>query len=184
MKDLIKIGVIQKTHGIKGEISCHIQVTPDDFADIQTIFIKEKNTPIPYFISHYHFNQNKLTLSLEDIDSVEKAKALLNLEIWLEAKFITEDEYIWVDQIIGFDIVDLQKGKIGIVENYYKIPNNDLLVTEISGKEVLIPANTHIVKAINNAQRTIEVDLPEGLIEIYLNDSGDHQETQENDNAH
>lgn len=181
MKNLIKIGTIQKTHGLKGEISCHIQVTPDDFGDLKSIFIKDKSGQVPYFITAYHFNQGKLTLGLEDVDTVAKAKLLLNAEIWIEAKYVTEDEYIWVDQIIGYDIVDIHKGVIGKVENYYKIPNNDLIATEIQNKEVLIPANTHIVKAINNDSKTIEVELPEGLLEIYLDES---THTEEDHDAH
>lgn len=181
MKDLIKIGTVQKTHGLKGEVSCHIQVTPDDFGDLKSIFIKDKSGQVPYFITTYHFYQGKLTLALEDVDSVEKAKRLLNAEIWIESKYVTEDEYVWVDQIIGYDIIDVHKGFIGKVENYYKIPNNELIATEVQNKEVLIPANTHIVRAINNASKTIEVELPEGLLEIYLEESN---QTEEDHDAH
>lgn len=175
MKKLIKIGTVQKTHGLKGELTCDIQITPDDFDEVNVLFIKQKNDSVPYFISKYSYNQNKLTVLFEEIKTVDNAKQLLNAEVWVEAKYVTEDEYIWVDQIMGYDIIDVTKGKIGIVENFYKIPNNDLLATEINGKEVLIPANTYIVKEINDKSKTITVDLPEGLIEIYLTELTDEE---------
>ncbi|HTF81310.1 MAG TPA: hypothetical protein VL947_06290, partial [Cytophagales bacterium] len=64
MSDYIKIGNVQKTHGIKGELTCHIQIAPDDFDDLNSIFIKQGGTLVPYFITSYQFNQDRLTLSL------------------------------------------------------------------------------------------------------------------------
>jgi 16S rRNA processing protein RimM len=173
MKNLIKIGNVQKTHGIKGELTCFIQVNPDDFADVQTIFLKQNGTPIPYFVKNYHYNQSRLTVAFEDLDSAEQAKDLINAELWVDEKYVTEDEYIWVEEIIGYQIIDKKKGNIGLVDNFYKIPNNDLLATEINGKEVLIPANTHIVKSIEHKTKSIHIEMPEGLLEIYLTDSSD-----------
>lgn len=171
MNNLLKIGSIQKTHGIKGELSCNIQIVPDDFVEVKCLFIKNNEQAIPYFIQKFSYNQQKLIVQFEEIDTVEKAKTLLNKDLWIDEKYVTEDEYLWVDQIMGFKIIDSIAGHIGDVENFYKIPNNDLLVTSINNNEVLIPANTHIVKKIDHKSKSITVELPEGLLDIYTSNS-------------
>lgn len=56
---------------------------------------------------------------------------------------------------------------LGVVEDVLPAGGNDILVVRREGHEVLIPALKSVVLLIDLEGRRIEVELPQGLREIY-----------------
>jgi 16S rRNA processing protein RimM len=43
----------------------------------------------------------------------------------------------------------------------------DLIAMEFQGQEVLIPVNDAMIQGVNRPEKTLNVTLPEGLVEVY-----------------
>ena len=52
------------------------------------------------------------------------------------------------------------------------MPQQNMLVVDSNGKEVLIPLADDLLVEIRREVREIEMRLPEGLLDIYLNEPG------------
>ena len=71
-----------------------------------------------------------------------------------------------------FRVIDGNEGPLGTVTSVMAMPTQDLIAMQYRGQEMLIPINSAIVKTVDREAKTLNVDLPEGLLEVYLTDAG------------
>ena len=72
--------------------------------------------------------------------------------------------------VIGFEIYDVTSDTlIGKIKAIYESTGQDLFAIDKEDKEVLIPIVDDFLSKVNHDQNRIEVKLPEGLLDLYLN---------------
>lgn len=175
-------GNIIKVHGVKGEFL--VQVFSDDLTDYKTlesVFVEIKQKQIPFFLTSFNFaTQKRCILSFEDIVTVEQAKPLVGADIYIPISEMAEaDESRFSYQsIMGFDVIDSIQGKLGVISNFFQKTGQDLLMMDYKDSEILIPVTEEIVYSVDLKAKQVHTTLPDGLIEIYLNE--DVEESDEN----
>ena len=80
-----------------------------------------------------------------------------------------KDEY-YFHELIDFEVEDKVSGKIGLVKEICNLPHQDLLGIQHPKGEVLVPINEHIIKKVDKSKKYILVELPEGLLDIYIDE--------------
>mgnify|MGYP001828981242 FL=1 len=70
--------------------------------------------------------------------------------------------------MIGFQIIDLESGPVGVVSSVNDTTNQALFVVDANGTEVLIPINDEFIRKVDRENKQISVQLPPGLIDLYL----------------
>ena len=168
-----ELGKITKTHGLKGEVVLWLDVDfPEDYEDLESIFLDVKGELVPFFMDSYRLSGNRAIVQFEDIDTFEKAEELVNLEAYLPLDELPalENDQFYYHEIIGFQVVDKNLGELGIVYTVHSMQAQDLLVMDYKGKEVLIPVIPEIVLEADKEAKILNVNLPEGLLEVYLED--------------
>ena len=83
---------------------------------------------------------------------------------------MVEDEQFYFHEIIGFIVQDENLGEIGPVLTIYDAGPQDLLAIEHKGREILLPINDETVKKVDRNKKQIFVNIPDGLLDIYLSD--------------
>lgn len=167
-------GNIIKVHGVKGEFL--VQVFSDDLTDYKTlesVFVEIKQKQIPFFLTSFNFaTQKRCILSFEDIVTVEQAKPLVGADIYIPISEMAEaDESRFSYQsIMGFDVIDSIQGKLGVISNFFQKTGQDLLMMDYKDSEILIPVTEEIVYSVDLKAKQVHTTLPDGLIEIYLNE--------------
>jgi len=73
-----------------------------------------------------------------------------------------------VKQLIGFGVTDLKHGYIGQITQLLELRGHSLLQIDSDGKEVLIPYRDEIILSVDELRKTLHIEAPEGLIELYL----------------
>jgi 16S rRNA processing protein RimM len=81
-----------------------------------------------------------------------------------------EEGQYYFHELIGFDVLDETLGLIGPVQIIYDLETQDLLGVTHQGKEVLIPIQDGIILKVDKAAKKVYCQLPEGLLDIYLED--------------
>ena len=169
-EELIKIGTFNKPHGVHGEISLTFTDDVFDRGDSPYIVCCIDNIYVPFFIEEYRFKTGTTALvKLEDIDSDEAARDFTNLEVFYPKCHYVEDEEEATpdDYFIGYTISDITHGSLGEVTAIDDSTINALfVVTTPDDKEILIPIQEAFVCAIDEEQRIIHMDLPDGLLEM------------------
>lgn len=167
-EEVFKIGIINKPHGVKGEVS--FTFTDDIFdrvEDCDYLVLLLDGILVPFFIEEYRFRSDNVALvKFEGIDSTEKARTLTNVEVYYPVKFMDDQEEIssW-NYFIGFRVEDIHHGCLGIVVDVDDATMNVLFVIENGDEEVLLPAHEEFILDIDRKKKILKVDIPDGLLD-------------------
>ncbi len=169
---VIKFGKIIKAHGVDGEILIEINQQFEDI-DIQPnfLFIDIDGGLVPFQVVTQRFKNYKETLVyLDTINSEPQATQLNNSYVFVNVDEIDEKtlETTIIHDLDNFEVFDLNHGFIGKVVSIIEINNNPLLEVIYDNKEILIPYHQEIIIEIDENKKSIKIDAPEGLIELYL----------------
>lgn len=167
-EEVFKIGIINKPHGVKGEVS--FTFTDDIFdrvEDCDYLVLLLDGILVPFFIEEYRFRSDNVALvKFEGIDSTEKARTLTNVEVYYPVKFMDDQEEIssW-NYFIGFRVEDIHHGCLGTVVDVDDATMNVLFVIESGDEEVLLPAHEEFILDIDRKKKILKVDIPDGLLD-------------------
>ena len=70
-------------------------------------------------------------------------------------------------EIIGFQVIDLTDGNIGLAQQVIDLSANPLLQIDWEGKEVLVPLFKGLVQRVDRKSKQLFVQLPPGLLDLY-----------------
>ncbi len=173
-EECFELGSIARTRGLAGGLLVYLDVdNPEDYAHLDILFIEQNNTLIPYQTREYKLEQgNRVFMLLEDIDHIDLAKPLVGASLFLPLAVLPEleEDNFYYHDIIGYQVVDKNKGPLGTITSIYDAGHQDLLGMGYRGKEVLIPIVDDIVLKALKEEKILEVVLPDGLLEIYLDE--------------
>ncbi len=168
----ISIGFTRKTHGVKGELKCSVG---EDFEEIVTkkgrVFLDQRGRKLPYFVESIR-GAGEPIIKFEDVNNREdalllQAREMFLLEADLPLDFIVEDEEELVfGYLKGYGLVDKTLGPVGVIDEVMEMPQQEMAVVRYKGREVLIPLNERLITKIDEAERKVWLDLPEGLLDM------------------
>jgi 16S rRNA processing protein RimM len=170
MKDHFKIGTIIKTRGLKGELQLYVDLENLQDINFNAIFIDIAGKLVPYFVESVKYQKNTAWLYLEDVESVELASKLAKKDVYLSNKLKPKkkkDEFTLKD-LKGFIAIDEHEGELGEILEIQELPQQFIATVNYKDREVLFPLNETIIKGIDLNGGEVYIDLPEGLLDIYL----------------
>jgi 16S rRNA processing protein RimM len=170
--DCFLLGYVIKPHGLKGEVSVLLDVDfPEDYKEMESVFLDIDQKLVPFFISAISINRDKAVIKFEDITTPEQAMSLKGRELYLPESTLPEMEadQFYFHEVIGYSVTDQTSGRLGVITNVYESGKQDLLAVDHQGIEILIPLIDEIVLEVNRENKEVLVNLPEGLLDIYLN---------------
>lgn len=179
LNECFELGYVLKTHGLKGEVLIVLDVdNPEEYEDMDSFFVLARGQLIPYFFESYKLHGNRAIVKLEDVNSIDTAKTLIGSKLFLPLDNLPEleEDQFYYHQVIGYQVMDATKGELGTVSSIYDMPGNDLLAMRYQGKEILVPITDEIVKSADHENKVVHVSLPEGLLEVFLNDGEGEEE--------
>lgn len=172
IKDCFYIGYISKTRGLRGEIQLFFEFEDYKELDFDALFIEIDKKLVPFFIEDLKIQNNSTAyIFLEDIDHIDKAQPLLRHQVYLpeNKKPQRNPDDFRITDLKGFIVHDSAYGVLGQIEEIHTYPQQHVASVTYRTKEVLFPLNDDIIEQISKDSKTIKVNLPEGLIDLYLN---------------
>ena len=168
-QDCIYLGKILKPFSYKGELKIYIEdFYIDQIKELDSFLLKIQGSYIPFTIKAITKNKSNIfRISLDGIDSEDLAKKLTGIEIYSENNLIkseiskTNKNYIFIDFVIYNNNSIIGK-IIDIIEN----KNQDLFEVIVNEKRILIPIVDEFVVNIDNDNKKIIMNLPEGLTDL------------------
>jgi 16S rRNA processing protein RimM len=165
--DLEVIGYFSKTHGVKGQLI--IKANKDFFIeDVKAVFIETPTGLAPYFVKTFSESNNGFIIELEDVDAVEKARTFIGKQVHVNADLIdaAEADFDW----LGYEIIDKNYGSLGTVFSISDNGHQVLVTVKFKEKEVILPLVDDFIEKIDETEKKLFFNAPEGLIDVYLDD--------------
>jgi 16S rRNA processing protein RimM len=166
----VAIALLGKPRGNRGELTAiGLTSKPERFDDLERVFLSGHTEP--FVIEEIWEHKGALVFKFAGVDSITAAEALHGCEVRVpvsERVQLDPDEYFDSD-LVGCEIFDHASGKrLGKVTALNDGGGSGLLV--MNGN-TLIPFARRICVAIDVAKKRIEVELPEGLLEVNSTDA-------------
>ena len=167
IEECFKIGYISKTHGLNGEVTAMIE-EEIEWQGLPSIFLDLKGSLVPFFIERISGNPVKPVIKFEGINSIDQAASLKGSSLYASKSIrlkLKRGEF-YDDEVVDFNVEDINHGKLGQVKEIQSQGANRLLVIIHGAKEILIPVNAPFIKSLNKSKKLIQVELPDGFLDF------------------
>ena len=172
IEECYQLGRITKPWGYRGQVVLFLDVdTPEDYLGLDSAFVEVKGQLVPYFFKVDNLNGNKAVITFDDL-TAEQAHALVGREVYLPLALLPklEGNKFYFHEVVGFKVVDAEKGDIGTLASVIDHPAQPLFQVMKNGVEILIPVIDPVIKQVDREQKTLYIEAPNGLIDLYMGD--------------
>ena len=171
-KDCFYLGKIVKKFSFKGEVLVKLDTDePELYEHLDALFIELRNSLVPFFIESSQFHKSELLrVKFEEVDTEEDADSILKCDVYLPLEFLPklEDDKFYFHEVIGYTVEDVNFGKVGVIKAINDTTAQSLFEIDRNGTQVLIPMNDDFIKKVDKKKKSILVETPDGLIDLYL----------------
>lgn len=180
MEDLLQVGAITTTHGVRGEVK--VFPTTDDvkrFKKLKKVLLDTGKGYQELEITQVKFFKNLAILKFKGIDNINDIEKYKGRPLFVtreNAVKCEKDEYFIAD-LIGIEVVTEQGEKLGELTDVIQTGANDVYVVRVDDdspyvdmvadkkKELLLPAIRECVRNVDMQNRNMQVHLMPGLLE-------------------
>jgi 16S rRNA processing protein RimM len=171
-EDCFYLGKIAKKFSFKGEVLLYLDTDePELYENMESVFVEFNKNLVPFFIENSSLHKNDfLRVQFEDVDSEEEADSILNCDVYLPLSMLPKlsGNKFYFHEVIGFEIEDKRLGVFGKIVSINDTTAQPLFEVLNGEVEMLIPMIDHFLVEIDRKNKKVVMDLPEGLVEMYL----------------
>ncbi len=171
-EDCFYLGKIAKKFSFKGEVLIYLDTDePELYENMESVFVEFNKNLVPFFIENSSIHKNDfLRVQFEDVDNEEEADKLLGAAVYLPLSLLPklEGNKFYFHEVIGFEIEDLRIGVFGKIQSINDSTAQPLFEVLNGDVEILIPMIDHFLVKIDRDNNKVIMNLPEGLVEMYL----------------
>lgn len=165
MDNLINIGTIVGTQHLLGKVKAQCMLSEISLLENEKVLIeKNEDKRILTVKNIKRLNDKKIVILFNEIDTLEKAKAINGYKIKIRRDILPEvdENNFYINDILGFEIYENDE-MIGSIVNTIETSAHNILVIENDEKEIMIPLVDNFVKEIDFNNKKIYVELIEGM---------------------
>lgn len=170
MEDLLQVGVITTTHGVRGEVK--VFPTTDDverFKKLKQVLLDTGKEKIELEIAGVKFFKNLVILKFKGIDDINEVEKYRKKSLYVtreNAVKLKKDEYFIAD-LIGLKVTSDEGEELGNISDVIQTGANDVYVISKEGaEELLVPAIKECVRNVDIEGGNMEIHLLPGLRDI------------------
>ncbi len=170
MEQMLRVGVITSTHGIRGEVK--VFPTTDDrkrFQTLKEVILDTGKEQKPLEIEHVKFFKNMVILKFKGFDNINDVEIYKGNDLLVtreNAVKLGPDENFIAD-LIGLSVVTDEGENLGVLKDVMQTGANDVYVVERqNGKELLLPAIKQCILNVDLDSGKITVHMMDGLLDL------------------
>lgn len=166
------LGKIVSKHSYKGEVLIKLDTDqPELYDTLESVFLALEHGLVPFFISQIRRHKSALLrVKFEEVSDEEGARALIGKEVYLPLTLLPKlsGKQFYYHEIIGFQVVDKTHGPIGVVSGVNEHTAQAVLEIAHNAATILIPITDAIISKVDRKRKTLSINAPDGLIDLYL----------------
>ena len=170
--DLV-VGRVVKAHGITGEVVVEIRTDDPDTRFAPGTALRGRpakgGAERSFVIDSVREHGARLLIRLDGVADRNAAEALRGTVFVVESADlppIDDPDEFYDHQLEGLRVVTIHGQMVGTVAEVLHTAGGELLAVRAEAGEVLVPFVSAIVTSVSLADQTIEIDPPEGLLEL------------------
>ena len=170
MEDLLQVGIITSTHGVRGEVK--VYPTTDDprrFRRLKEVVLDTGKEKMNLEIEGVKFFKQFVILKFKGLDNINDIEKYRQKSLYVTRKNavrLQRDEYFIAD-LIGLKVQDEDGKELGTVKDVIETGANDVYEVEMAdGKSLLLPAIKQCILNVDVVNGMMQVHVLEGLLDL------------------
>lgn len=170
MENMLRVGVITSTHGVRGEVK--VFPTTDDakrFKKLKTVILDTGKGQTTLEIEQVKFFKNMVILKFKGYDNINDVETWRQKDLLItreQAVTLQPDEYFITD-LIGLLVKDDTGAEVGTIKDVLETGANDVYVVALpNGKELLLPAIKDCILNVDIEAGEMTVHILDGLMDL------------------
>jgi len=165
----ILLGRVTKVKGYEGTVTIRLERSfTEEIPELNPVFLEIEGKPVPFFTTEPdNVGGGLLRLKLDGFESLQGLNEFAGCRVFLDAGKGELDPGKKINDIAGFKVLTKDKSLTGAIREIIENPGQRLINVETeSGRRLLIPLHEDLIIKVDKKEKTILMDLPEGLTEI------------------
>ena len=170
MEDLLQVGIITSTHGVRGEGK--VYPTTDDprrFRRLKEVVLDTGREKLNLEIEGVKFFKQFVILKFKGLDNINDIEKYRQKSLYVTRKNavrLQRDEYFIAD-LIGLKVQDEDGAELGTVKDVIETGANDVYEVEMAdGRSLLLPAIKQCILNVDVENGMMQVHVLEGLLDL------------------
>ncbi len=168
MEDLLKVGVITTTHGVRGEAKVYPTTDePERFLELDYVLLDTGRELRKLEIKNVKFFKNLVILKFKGVDNINDIEKYKGRDLWIpreEGQELEEDEY-YIADLLGMSVVLEDGQEFGTLKDVMETGANDVyIINSAEHGEVLLPAIKECILDVDLEKNIMTIHLMKGLI--------------------
>ncbi len=170
MEDLLQVGIITSTHGVRGEVK--VYPTTDDprrFRRLKEVVLDTGREKLNLEIEGVKFFKQFVLLKFKGLDNINDIEKYRQKSLYVTRKNavrLQRDEYFIAD-LIGLKVQDEDGTELGTVKDVIETGANDVYEVEMAdGRSLLLPAIKQCILNVDVENGMMQVHVLEGLLDL------------------
>jgi 16S rRNA processing protein RimM len=168
LNDLLEVGVVIGTHGLRGDLRIRPLPTGDlALPGASTVYIRDSKGHLArYETVRSSLHKKNILLRLAGLENPTAVEPLVGSSVWMARSDLPEldDQHFYWSDLEGLEVIDRQLGALGPVVGMFATPAHDILEVDGLTGEILIPAIAPFLVQVDRVKGQLHVNLPEGLV--------------------
>lgn len=170
-EDCYFLGKITRRHGLAGNVILKLDTDqPELYNKLESIFVEINGLLVPFFIEKLSWSKlDALNIAFKN-SSEALVDQTLGKSVYLPLATLPKlsGKQFYYHEVIGFNILDENDQDCGVIRSINDQTSQNYFVTNLDGKEVVIPIIKDWIIEVNREERFIKMYLPDGLIDVFL----------------
>ena len=170
MEDLLQVGIITSTHGVRGEVK--VYPTTDDprrFRRLKEVVLDTGREKLNLEIEGVKFFKQFVILKFKGLDNINDIEKYRQKSLYVTRKNavrLQRDEYFIAD-LIGLKVQDEDGTELGTVKDVIETGANDVYEVEMAdGRSLLLPDINECILNVDVENGMMQVHVLEGLLDL------------------
>jgi 16S rRNA processing protein RimM len=170
MEDLLQVGVITTTHGVRGEVK--VFPTTDDparFKKLKKVILDTGKEKLELEVAGVKFFKNMVILKFKGIDNINDVEKYRKKSLYVtreNAVKLKRNEYFIAD-LIGLKVISDEGEDLGTLTDVLQTGANDVYIISKEGvDDILVPAIRDCIQDVDIAGGQMMIHLLPGLREL------------------
>ena len=167
------LGTLVKTHGVKGDFIVVLDTdSPARYKALKVVYLEVGEVLKEYTVPRISLKPKTqtATIHLSGIEDKTTAEDYLKSKLFLPLEMLPalKGKKFYFHEVIGFTVIDKSHGLLGPITTVYDRSNQPIIECEHNGHQILFPVHDDLIVKIDRKERLFQVELPQGLVDIYL----------------
>lgn len=171
MDDMLRIGVVTTTHGLRGEVKVFPTTEdPKRFKKCDEVILITKQGNLTLHVEHVKFFKNIVIVKFKEFNDINEVETFRKCDLMVtreNAVPLAEGEYYLYDVIGAKVIDDDSEEEIGVIRDVMETGANDVFVIDTKdGTEVLFPSIPDCIKKVDTDAGIVRAHVMKGLMDL------------------